>query len=113
MFDFLDEAAMTMGGAFAGRDWSAPSSEQAQESSVDDAGAFGFLGPIGQTIGDFGRGVAQEGLGALLDPTGAVDRQAAQRELASQFNVIEPSDAMCTPGSADPAPNTVTPEEFQ
>lgn len=113
MFEFLDEAARTVGGTFAGRDWSAPSAEQPQESTPADAGPLGFLGSVGQTIGDFGRGVAQEGLGAVLDPTGAIDRQEAQRELASQFNVIAAEDAICTPDGADPAPNTVTQEEFQ
>jgi hypothetical protein len=45
-------------------------------------------GQIGQTVGDFGRGVQQEGLGGILDPTGAVDRQRAQRELSDRFQVV-------------------------
>lgn len=61
----------------------------------------------GQTIGDFARGVSQEGLGAILDPRGAVDRQDAQRDLAGHFNVV----AAGTPGAGDQ--NTVTPEQFQ
>ena len=66
-----------------------------------------LLGSIGHTLGDFGRGVQQEGLGALLDPSGAVDRQEAQHELAARFNVV----AAGTPGAGNE--NTVTQEQFQ
>ena len=47
-----------------------------------------FLGDLGQTLGDVGRGLSQEGLGGLFDPSGMMDRQSAQRELAGNFNVV-------------------------
>ncbi len=46
------------------------------------------LHPAIQGIADFANGVSQEGLGGLLDYTGMMDRQNAQRELASRFNVV-------------------------
>lgn len=52
------------------------------------AGETSLLGRLGQTLGDFGRGVSQEGLGGMLDPRGMMDRQAAQRELSSRFQVV-------------------------
>lgn len=52
------------------------------------AGETSLLGSLGQTVGDLTRGVSQEGLGGLLDPTGMMDRQAAQRELSSRFTVV-------------------------
>ena len=75
----------------------------------------GFLGGMMQSVGDFSRGLRQEGLSALLDPAGAVDRQRAQRELAGMFNVMRPEDMVCRPGQPDgpSAENTVTPEQFQ
>lgn len=45
-------------------------------------------GRIGQTVGDMGRGLKQEGLSGLLDPTGMLDRQRAQRELSDRFQVV-------------------------
>ncbi|MGE5183961.1 MAG: M91 family zinc metallopeptidase [Acidobacteriota bacterium] len=45
-------------------------------------------GRIGQGIGDFGRGVRQEGLRGLLDPSGMLDRQLAQRQLSDRFQVV-------------------------
>jgi len=47
-----------------------------------------WWGTIGQTIGDVGRGIDQEGLGAVLDPGGVIDRQRAQRELSDRFQVV-------------------------
>ena len=47
-----------------------------------------WAGLIGQNIGDIGRGIRQEGLGALRDPIGLVDRQHAQRQLSDRFQVV-------------------------
>jgi hypothetical protein len=41
-----------------------------------------------QSMTDMGRGLSQEGIAGLLDYQGMMDRQAAQRELASRFNVV-------------------------
>lgn len=46
------------------------------------------IGPGIQSISDIANGLSQEGLGGLLDYQGMMDRQAAQRELASRFNVV-------------------------
>jgi len=66
-----------------------------------------FLGNLGQGIGDFGRGLSQEGLAGLLDPAGMLDRQDAQRDLASRFNVL-PDDSVGTREQ-----NQVSEAEFQ
>ncbi len=114
MFEFLDQTVQSTGELFAGRDHSAPTEEQPQECTPEDAGPLGFLGEIGQTIGDFGRGLSQEGISGLLDPMGMLDRQDAQRELAGQFNVMNPEDMVSGPGGPDHyAGNQVSPEEFQ
>jgi hypothetical protein len=63
--------------------------------------------PGGHSLGDFQRGFSQEGIFGLFDMQGMVDRAAAQRELASRFNVI-PDDALGTREQ-----NQVTQEEFQ
>ncbi len=70
----------------------------------------GFFGNALQSIGDFGRGVNQEGLGALLDPSGAVDRQRAQRELGGMFQVRTAEQLAADPNHAQ---NQVTQEQFQ
>lgn len=46
------------------------------------------LSQIGQTVGDLGRGLAQEGLAGLLDPVGMMDRMQAQRDLSDRFQVV-------------------------
>jgi hypothetical protein len=51
-------------------------------------GSAGVFGQVGQALGDVGRGLSQEGLDAVLDPVGMLDRQAAQRELSSRFQVL-------------------------
>lgn len=66
-----------------------------------------FFGDLGQTFGDLGRGFLQEGLIGLLDPSGMLDRQDAQRDLASRFNVM-PDGAVGTTEQ-----NQVSEEEFQ
>ena len=111
VFDFLDQGARAVGGTFAGRDWGAP--DQPQMCTPQDNGPLGAL-PGGQSIGDFGRGVASEGLMGLLDPAGMMDRAAASRELSTMFNVRRPEDMVSRPGDAptEVAGNTVTPEEY-
>ena len=114
MFDFIDEAVQGVGELFAGRDHSAPTDEQPQQCTPEDAGPLGFLGEMGQAIGDIGRGLSQEGLSGLLDPAGMIDRQQAQRELADQFQIMNPEEMVCGPdGSGEYAGNQVSPEEFQ
>jgi hypothetical protein len=64
-------------------------------------------GGMFQSIADFGRGISQEGLGGLFDYSGMMDRQQAQRELASRFNVLPDG----TPGER--SQNQVSEEQFQ
>jgi NleD-like pathogen effector protein (putative zinc metallopeptidase) len=66
-----------------------------------------FFGQMGQTLGDLGRGLSQEGLGGVLDPAGMMDRQAAQRELRSRFNIVP--DNFVGPR----LPNQLTEAEFE
>ena len=47
-----------------------------------------WWGQVGQTIGDIGRGVDQEGVTGLLDVGGMIDRQDAQRQLSNRFQVV-------------------------
>ncbi|MCA9679123.1 MAG: hypothetical protein H6708_28180 [Kofleriaceae bacterium] len=81
----------------------------APEAHTDQPAAEdrGFLDSIVHGVGELGRGLQQEGLGALVDPFGAIDRQEAQQELASRFNVVAPG----APGAG--SQNTVTEEQFQ
>jgi len=60
-----------------------------------------------QSAADFGNGFMQEGLGGLFDMSGMMDRQNAQRELASRFNVVPDG----TPGER--SQNQVSEEQFQ
>ena len=109
LIEKIDELTQATGELFAGPDSSVPTSERAPEDSTTappESNAFG------QTLGDFGRGLAQEGLSGLIDPAGMLDRQAAQRELQSRFDVRNPED-LESPGSSDYAGNQVTPEQYQ
>jgi hypothetical protein len=67
----------------------------------------GVLATLGQEAGDFTHGLEQEGLAGLLDPSGMMDRQAAQRELASRFSVV-PNDFI-----GPRLPNQVTQSEYE
>ncbi len=60
-------------------------------------------------LGDYGKGIGQEGLGGLFDPSGAVDRQRSQRELADRFTVL--GEGETAPAGA--ASNVVSQEEYQ
>jgi hypothetical protein len=65
------------------------------------------MGGLGQSVGDFGRGMLQEGVLGLLDPQGMMDRQAVERELRGQFAVV-PN------GFVGPRlPNQVTEAEYE
>ncbi len=59
------------------------------------------------TVGQFGSGVMQEGLGGLTDMSGMMDRQRAQEELADRFTV---ADGEIPTGSAS---NVVSREEYE
>lgn len=61
---------------------------------------------IGQTVGDVGRGIQQEGLGGLLSG-GMLDRQQAQRDLSDRFQVV--GDDRTGPRAS----NQVSQEEYQ
>jgi hypothetical protein len=70
-------------------------------------GLAGFANDVLTTVGDIGNGLSQEGVGFLADPAGAMDRQAAQRELAGRFQVV-PDDFV-----GPRLPNQVTQSEYQ
>jgi len=92
MFDFLQGVGRRVG------DWlgHGPNTSDAATAAPGEGPAAesqrpaGLFGRIGQTIGDLGRGLSQEGLGGLLDPMGMLDRQQAQRELSNRFQVVGP-----------------------
>jgi hypothetical protein len=62
---------------------------------------------VGHTIQDYAAGLAQEGIMGMFDMQGMLDRQDAQRDLASRFNIIPAG----TPGTREQ--NQVTEAEFQ
>jgi len=107
MFDFLTNPLGEMWDAVRPH-FEPVNPEQGSQGAARPGESDGsVLGGIGQFVGDFGRGLSQEGLGGLLDPAGMMDRQNAQRELASRFNVL-PDNAVGTREQ-----NQVTEEEFQ
>lgn len=66
-----------------------------------------------RTVTDLGRGLVEEGIGGVLDPRGAIDRQAAQRELAPKFDVRDPATLVAGPdGPASYAGNQVSREDL-
>ncbi len=75
----------------------------------DPAGSWAT---VGQTIGDLGRGVAQETAMGLFDASGQLDvgglldRQDAQRDLSDRFQVVPEA-------SAGDASNRVTQDEYE
>jgi hypothetical protein len=62
---------------------------------------------IGQSVGDFHHGLAQEGASGLLDPSGMMDRQQAQRDLSTRFQVVGDDH------EGEPRDNQVTQEEYE
>ncbi len=126
MFEFLDGVgdavsngvhAVTSGAQHAatatsdwlghGADTSNPVTAASANQHAEAAQPDSLWGRIGQGIGDVGRGLSQEGLGGLLDPTGMLDRQQAQRDLAGRFQVL-PDDFI-----GPRRDNQVTPEQYQ
>jgi len=81
-------------------------SQGSQGRPIAPATDGSFLGNMGQTLGDLGRGISSEGILGLLDPVGMMDRAAAHRELAGRFNVM-PEGAVGTREQ-----NQVSQEEF-
>ncbi len=108
------DAQLKSAGGWLGDLVGAPESASAPHAASDDAHtahpkeATGWSAMF-QGIGDLGRGVQQEGLSALLDPSGIIDRQDAQRDLASRFDVGGLGAGV---GEGDQQ-NDVTSEEFQ
>ncbi len=90
-----------------GADASNPVTAETANQHAAAAQPDSLWGSIGQGIGDFGRGLSQEGIGGILDPGGMLDRQQAQRDLAGRFQVMPD-------GSTGPhKDNQVSQEEFQ
>lgn len=100
-------------------DWLAPHPSVSDPATAPggspllDAQPDSWWGQVGQTVGDLGRGVAQETTMGLLDERGMLDvgglldRQTAQRELSDRFQVV-PEEAV-----GPLAPNQVTQEEYE
>ncbi len=87
--------------------------DHSQEPAPTGAGPVpakktGF-GDTMQFLGDVGRGVWQEGFGSFFkDADGVMARQAAQRELAPNFDVVSDKTGLDLQG----APNRVTESQF-
>ena len=90
-----------------GADASSPVTTAGASQHAEAAQPSTMWGQIGQGIGDIGRGLSQEGISGLLDPRGMMDRQQAQRDLASRFQVMPASFVGPT------RDNQVSQEEFQ
>jgi len=89
---------------------STPNHDQPRAAPGSDAVAAqpeSLWGRIGQGVGDVVHGLQQEGLGGLLDPSGMMDRQQAQRDLANRFDVVP--DNFVGPR----LPNQVTQSQYQ
>lgn len=88
MFEFLENARRSVS------DWlgSGPqTSDAATARGGSDARAerpASLWDRIGQSVGDLGRGFSQEGIGGLMDISGMLDRQQAQRDLSDRFQVV-------------------------
>ena len=103
MFDLFDDAVESIGdflGSSGETGQTAPANLFGTPETSDAATATGgssaraeqpdsFLGAAGQFIGDIGRGIAQEGLGGILDSEGMMARQQAQRDLSNRFQVVD------------------------
>lgn len=94
-----------MFGGSAAAPHQASSEVHTEQASPQPSGLLGALFNPMRALGDLGNAVSQEGLGAFDDLGGAMDRQDAQRDLASRFNV----------GINDGSPrgdNDITQDEF-
>lgn len=96
------------GGSAASDPHPAMSEAHTNREASGGANIFSALANPFQSIGDLGHAVQQEGVGALGDIMGALDRQDAQRDLASRFNVGM-GDGITPTGEGE---NDVTQEEF-
>lgn len=94
-------------GGFAGPQTGDAVTAESANAPAAAAQPDSFFGRLGQTVGDIGRGLSQEGLSGLLDPAGMMDRQQAQRDLAGRFQVL-PDDFV-----GPRRQNQVTQEEYQ
>jgi len=105
ILDYIENAASDfVGGATNDPGVYADGGPHPAEHAQEPTSVFGQMG---QTLGDLGRGISQEGLGGLLDPEGMRDRQAAQHELRSRFDVV-PDDFV-----GPRLPNQLTEAEFE
>ncbi len=66
-----------------------------------------LLEGVSSFVDQAGSAISQEGIGAILDPVGALDRQQAQAELADRFQVVD-NDFV-----GPRLPNQVTQQEYQ
>ena len=109
----LFDGALDLFSADASSEWLGGAADTADAATAGGADPLnyadeptGMLAGIGQTLGDVGRGLEQEGLGGLLDP-GMLDRQRAQRELSDRFQVVGEDFA------GERAHNQVSQEEYE
>lgn len=106
-FEDLAQGVTDFGQGMVG---STPNHDQPQAAPGSDAVAAqpeSLWGRIGQGVGDVVHGLQQEGLNGVLDPSGMMDRQQAQRDLANRFDVV-PDDFV-----GPRLPNQVTQSEYQ
>ena len=98
---------VTQGSDWLGDQWEGAKSWGGEK--LDAAGEWlnNKIDPIKEWGSDWMDGIDQEGLGAVFDPTGAVDRQRAQEELADRFSVV-PDDFV-----GPRLPNQVTQAEYE
>jgi hypothetical protein len=106
VFDFFEDAYDSVTQAFNGPEGDPPVPGDSPEAGAEAGDDTGFLASAGQFLGDWGRGIDQEGIGGVFDPFGAVDRQEAQRELADRFQIVGE-------GEGGDAENQVSQEEYQ
>lgn len=107
MFNFLRRAGNDFRGGFAAPQTNDAVTANSANAHAEAAQPTSFFGRLGQSIGDLGRGLSQEGLGGLLNPAAMMDRQQAQRDLAGRFQVL-PDDFV-----GPRRQNQVTQEEYQ
>ncbi len=87
--------------------YSAVDPDQGSQGASRDVPGGAAASPVLQGVSDFFGGLGQEGIGGLLDYSGMMDRQNAQRELASRFNVLPDGTA------GERSQNQVSEEQFR